>query len=297
MKKIINSIILTFFVIDNISAQLDNNESMEKAGTAAAQFLKIPFDSKGSAMGNTGVSMPGTIGSSYWNPATIAAVEQNEFGILSAKWLADINIDFFGFILATKKFGNPINSDCPIKPGRPVDPSILAFNDDGDTVAFCCKSCLNQFKQKQMETPGIAKNSSSAPSHDYGNYVKDRNSVRASEVGSPAPNGHLIREFGASSRDQIEGSHKQASVTQVLNLLNGYVEKNLLKNDKVRILDIVKQGKTVDSKINKAFLAVLNREPSSSEIRNFKDAIRSSEHPEKDLIWVLVNSHEFLFVQ
>ena len=198
---------------------------------------------------------------------------------------------------ATKKFGNPINSDCPIKPGRPVDPSILAFNDDGDTVAFCCKSCLNQFKQKQMETPGIAKNSSSAPSHDYGNYVKDRNSVRASEVGSPAPNGHLIREFGASSRDQIEGSHKQASVTQVLNLLNGYVEKSLLKNDKVRILDIVKQGKTVDSKINKAFLAVLNREPSSSEIRNFKDAIRSSEHPEKDLIWVLVNSHEFLFVQ
>ena len=178
-----------------------------------------------------------------------------------------------------------------------MDPSILAFNDDGDTVAFCCKSCLNQFKQKQMETPGIAKNSSSAPSHDYGNYVKDRNSVRASEVGSPAPNGHLIREFGASSRDQIEGSHKQASVTQVLNLLNGYVEKNLLKNDKVRILDIVKQGKTVDSKINKAFLAVLNREPSSSEIRNFKDAIRSSEHPEKDLIWVLVNSHEFLFVQ
>ena len=106
MKKIIKSIILTFFVIDNISAQLDNNESMEKAGTAAAQFLKIPFDSKGSAMGNTGVSMPGTIGSSYWNPATIAAVEQNEFGILSAKWLADINIDFFGFILATKKFGN-----------------------------------------------------------------------------------------------------------------------------------------------------------------------------------------------
>ena len=106
MKKIINSIILIFFVINSISAQLDNNESMEKAGTAAAQFLKIPFDSKGSAMGNTGVSMPGTIGSSYWNPATIAAVEQNEFGILSAKWLADINIDFFGFILATKKFGN-----------------------------------------------------------------------------------------------------------------------------------------------------------------------------------------------
>ena len=196
----------------------------------------------------------------------------------------------------TPKFGSPINSTCPIKPGRPVDPSLLAFNDDGDTVAFCCRSCVNKFKQQQMETPGAAQKASTAPSHDYGNYVKDRNSVRASEVGSP-PAGHFIREFGASSRDQIEGSHKQASVTQVLNLLNGYVEKSLLKNDKVRIVETIKKGKTVDSKIENAFMAILNREPTSSELRNFKDAIRSSNHPEKDLVWVLVNSHEFLFVQ
>ena len=197
---------------------------------------------------------------------------------------------------ATKKFGNPINSDCPIKPGRPVDPSLLAFNDDGETVAFCCRSCVNKFKQQQMQSPATT-NKSAASSQGYGNFVKDRFSVRATEVGSPAPNGHLIREFGSASRDQIEDSHKQASVTQVLNLLNGYVEKHLLKNDKVRIVNIVKEGKTVDSRINNAFLAVLNREPSSSELRNFKDAIRSSENPEKDLIWVLVNSHEFLFVQ
>ena len=83
MKKLINSIILTLFVIDSISAQIDNNESMEKAGTAAAQFLKIPFDSRGSAMGNTGVSMPGNIGSSYWNPAAIASTEQNEYHKIS----------------------------------------------------------------------------------------------------------------------------------------------------------------------------------------------------------------------
>ena len=197
---------------------------------------------------------------------------------------------------ATKKFGNPINSDCPIKPGRPVDPSLLAFNDEGETVAFCCRSCVNKFKQQQMQPPATA-NMSAPTNQGYGNFVKDRNSVRATEVGSPAPSGHLIREFGSASRDQIEDSHKQASVTQVLNLLNGYVEEYLLKNDKVPILNLVKEGKTVDSKINNAFLAVLNREPSSSELRNFKDAIRSSEFPEKDLIWVLVNSHEFLFIQ
>lgn len=197
------------------------------------------------------------------------------------------------------KLGEPINSECPLKPGRAIDPSLLALNAKGETIGFCCKSCLNRFNQQQSEspTPTVAAKSSPRASHDYGNYVNDRSSVRASEVGSPPPAGHFIREFGASTRDQIEDGHKQASVTQVLNMLNGYVEKNLLANDKVRILNIVKQGKTVDSQINNAFLAVLNREPTSSEIRNFKDAIRSSKHPEKDLIWVLVNSHEFLFVQ
>jgi hypothetical protein len=79
--------------------------------------------------------------------------------------------------------------------------------------------------------------------------------------------------------------------------LNGYVENQLLKNDKVKILEIIQKGKTIDTKIENAFLAVLNREPSSSEVRTFKDAVRESPHPEKDLIWVLVNSHEFLFVQ
>lgn len=138
---------------------------------------------------------------------------------------------------------------------------------------------------------------SASASYDNANYVKDRNSIRASELPSPAPSGHIIREFGGSDREQIEGSHKQASVTQVLNMLNGYVETSLLKKKDANIIKNVDEGKTVESKINNAFLAILNREPTSTEIRIFKDGIRSSDDPTKDLIWSLVNSHEFLFVQ
>jgi hypothetical protein len=138
---------------------------------------------------------------------------------------------------------------------------------------------------------------SASASYDNANYVTDRNSIRASELQSPAPNGHIIREFGGSDREQIEGSHKQASVTQVLNLLNGYVETSLLSKKDAPVIKNVEGGKTVESKINNAFLAILNREPTSVELRIFKDGIRSSEDPTRDLIWSLVNSHEFLFVQ
>lgn len=199
-------------------------------------------------------------------------------------------------VVAAVKFGPPINTTCPLKPGRAIDPSLLALDENGETVGFCCQNCLNRFKAQMIEKAKPKAMSASA-SYDNANYVTDRNSIRASELQSPAPNGHIIREFGGSDREQIEGSHKQASVTQVLNLLNGYVETSLLSKKDAPVIKNVEGGKTVESKINNAFLAILNREPTSVELRIFKDGIRSSEDPTRDLIWSLVNSHEFLFVQ
>ena len=199
-------------------------------------------------------------------------------------------------VVMAAKFGPPTNTTCPLKPGRAIDPTLLALDENGETIGFCCQNCLNRFKAQMIEK-AKPKTMSASASYDNSNYVKDRNSIRASELPSPAPSGHIIQEFGGSDREQIEGSHKQASVTQVLNMLNGYVETSLLKKKDATIIKNVDEGKTVESKISNAFLAILNREPSSIELRIFKDGIRSSEDPTKDLIWSLVNSHEFLFVQ
>lgn len=193
-----------------------------------------------------------------------------------------------------KKLGEPINTDCPIKPGRAIDPSLLALNEDGETVGFCCQSCLNQFNRNMANKPSPSSTSSASTV----SYVRDRNSVRASEIGSPAPNGHLIREFGGSSRDQIENSHKQASVTQVLNLLNGYVEERILTKKDALVLNNVKNAGSKESQIDAAFMAILNREPDAKETRSIKDSLqKSGDNFYKDVVWVLVNSHEFLFVQ
>ena len=183
-----------------------------------------------------------------------------------------------------------------MKPGRPIDPSLLALNEDGETVGFCCESCLNRFKASMARRPS---STSSASSEEVAkNFVRDRNSVRASEVGSPAPVGHLIREFGGSDREQIENSHKQASVTQVLNMLNGFVENRLLKNKDALVTKKIKGSGSMEDQIETAFMTILNRKPDSKEMRVVKDAVRKSgDDMYKDLVWVLINSHEFLFVQ
>ncbi|HLU40143.1 MAG TPA: DUF1549 domain-containing protein, partial [Planctomycetota bacterium] len=58
----------------------------------------------------------------------------------------------------------------------------------------------------------------------------DQTLARASELPQPAPPGHLLREFGQSPRDVIDGGHTEASVPQVLDLLNGFVDQRLLNN-------------------------------------------------------------------
>ena len=197
--------------------------------------------------------------------------------------------------MAMTKLGEPINVTCPIKPGRPIDPSLLALDENGETVGFCCESCLNQHKRTMARRPS----SSSSSSEDYViNYVRDRNSVRASEIGSPAPVGHLVRQFGGSDREQIENSHKQASVTQVLNLLNGFVEDKLLRNKNSLVVKNVQEAGSVQDQIYAAFLSILNREPNSKELRIIKDSVKGAgDELYKDLVWVLINSHEFLFIQ
>ena len=185
------------------------------------------------------------------------------------------------------KFGKPINTDCPIKPGRAIDPTLLALNENGETLAFCCESCVDKFKTQQKTIQQEYKQ----------NFVKDRNSVRASELPSPAPTGHLIREFGGSSRDQIEGASKDASATQVLNLINGFVETRLLKNKNSEIIKIISAEKSIDKKISIAFKFILNREPSSSELRTFKEEFRNKEDIYKEIVWTLINTHEFIFIK
>ena len=126
--------------------------------------------------------------------------------------------------------------------------------------------------------------------------------ARASEISSPAPRGHFLRQFGQSERLVIDGASKEASIPQAFTLLNGKVEDQFILNQNSYIHKLISSVDDSDEKIQVAFLAILNREPKYSEVSLFKELFKSeakfqkhSKTAENDLIWTLINTNEFIF--
>ncbi len=141
--------------------------------------------------------------------------------------------------------------------------------------------------------------------------------VRADELPSPAPAGHFLRTFGQSDRDVIEGANSGPATTQALTMLNGFIDRELLKERSVLYQEMLKP-KDVGSKVDILFLAILTRPPSPAErelgkqeiahaLLNFRKsnqagagadvAKESTKAALHNLAWVLLNGNEFLFVQ
>lgn len=122
--------------------------------------------------------------------------------------------------------------------------------------------------------------------------------VRASELQSPAPAGHFLREFGQSDRDQIENANTEPAVTQVLSLMNGQIEQQIISNPRTVLMRNVVNANSVSDRIEVVYLSMLNRHPSRSERSLWLQSARDDGGEAiDDLIWTLANSSEFMFVR
>ena len=122
--------------------------------------------------------------------------------------------------------------------------------------------------------------------------------LRASELQSPAPPGHFLREFGQSDREQIENANSEPAVNQVLSLMNGQIEKRIISNPRTVLMRNVVKADSVPQKIDVIFLSMLSRKPSRSEKKLWLEAGRKSgPDAANDLIWTLANTSEFMFVR
>jgi hypothetical protein len=116
-----------------------------------------------------------------------------------------------------------------------------------------------------------------------------RNFVRASEVDSPAPNGHFLREFGAADRVSIQSGNRHATVPQLLSLLNGNIYRDIVNANSVLMLHLAKHKEDKVKQIKIIYLSMLCRQPTEQEIELFKPELI------QDIVWTIINTKEFLF--
>jgi hypothetical protein len=119
---------------------------------------------------------------------------------------------------------------------------------------------------------------------------------RAAELEQPNRGGHFLSEFGQSQRLLIDGAGYGGSVPQVLMLMNGNAQQMLTKADS-KLLEITKGMATDDEKINALFLAIMNRKPTDVEVTLSKKTVADGADGYGSLVWALINTREFIFVQ
>lgn len=121
--------------------------------------------------------------------------------------------------------------------------------------------------------------------------------VRASEVQSPAPTQHFLRQFGQSDRETIENADRSASVPQILTLLNGPIYSQLEKPNSL-LYQNLHASESPLGKLEVIFLSILSRRPTVEEARALAPEINlRGDRAAVDITWALLNTREFAFVQ
>lgn len=119
--------------------------------------------------------------------------------------------------------------------------------------------------------------------------------ARASELSSPAPNGHVLQMFGQSDRLLLDSAIKEANTTQVLSMMNGAVEQLVVANRDAHIYEL-SEG-SVKDRIRALFYGILSRAPSESEMQLMETEVEERESKGyRNIVSALVNSREFIFV-
>ena len=129
------------------------------------------------------------------------------------------------------------------------------------------------------------------------NSYKGMTLARASELPTPLSSEHFLRQFGQSDRELIESSGRTGSVSQVLTMFNGEITHMMLERGSV-IFDTVMQAPTTRDRIDAIFYTILTRPPRGSEREVAEREIQSSGAAGfGNVIWALINTKEFLFIQ
>jgi hypothetical protein len=121
--------------------------------------------------------------------------------------------------------------------------------------------------------------------------------MKASEMPTPLPLGHFLRQFGQSDREVIEGGRTVPTMPQILAMLNGPITHAMLEEGSV-VYETVMEREP-DEAVDVIFLSVLARRPDEADRQAAIDEVMAGDPATGcgNLAWALLNTREFLFIQ
>lgn len=121
--------------------------------------------------------------------------------------------------------------------------------------------------------------------------------VRASEMPLPLPPSHFLRQFGQSDRESLAGGNTDGHVPQILTMFNGPISHKLL-NEGTVIYDEVMHAGSPRDQVDVIFYSILGRKPTRNDYRLAAQEIEANGAAGYgNVIWALLNTREFLFIQ
>jgi hypothetical protein len=170
---------------------------------------------------------------------------------------------------------------------------VLALNSEQELRAY-----FANFLQEVKSHGGGGKGGDSMMAMNSVQRYNSDAPVRASELPSPAPRSHFLYLFGQSERDVVEAASREPNVGQVLSLMNGYVQRQLVNNPDAHLYKGLKGAKNDEETVRRIYIAILNRPPSVEEMGWMKEEIKvSGDQGIRNIVSALVMSSEFLFLQ
>jgi len=159
------------------------------------------------------------------------------------------------------------------------------------------RSYFKKFVEDIKSSGGGSSGSDSMMMNSVKTYNKDAQ-VRASELPSPAPRDHLLYLFGQSDREVVDASSREPNIGQVLALMNGFVQRQLVNNPNAHLYKSLEGASTDAEKIRRLYIAILSRPPSDEEMGWMLAEVKaSSQNGYRNIVSSLVMSSEFLFLQ
>jgi hypothetical protein len=124
--------------------------------------------------------------------------------------------------------------------------------------------------------------------------------TRAVELAEMPANHYFLKVFGQPQREmacQCERS-SESNLSQALQMINGPVVHNKLRDGNSRIAQLIGQNKPDAEIIETLYLAAVSRKPNSEELAAATAHIASSPDRKlalEDIGWAILNTKEFLF--